>query len=295
MQFEQLIARPFRAVAEAATLRNSSGRVVVIDGVDECSDTKLQQRFLAIVGKAVADSRMQLRFLICSRPEAYIKETFDLFRSKTLQLDLAGVDKGHHDIKKYLSAEFARIATKQEIDQEGWPGQGVIDQFVFRSSGQFVYASTIIKFVGDDFNSATSQLDIILGLKPTDGESPFAELDALYIEILQRQRHQAFLKEFLTVLVARTGIPKPSRLYRDDALLLDVTEKELKRKLRGMHSVLKFEPGIDVHHRSFLDFLQESSRSSQYHVNKWSAARRYLELITDRLVRYASKIMKNTE
>jgi hypothetical protein len=273
------------------------GRVVVIDGVDECSDDKLQKRFLSVLGKAVADSRFPLRFFISSRPEAHIMETFDLFQSTTLQLDLAGINEAHHDIENYLTAEFTRIATQQDIDLESWPGQGVIDQFVTRSSGQFVYASTIIKFVGDDFNSATSQLDIVLGLKPSNGESPFAELDALYMEILQRQRHQTFLKNFLAVLVARTNLP-PSQptiddLYRDDALLLDVTKKELQRKLRGMNSVLKFEPGIDVYHRSFLDFIQESSRSSQYYVSERSATRRYLELITDCLVRYASKTTKH--
>ena len=198
-------------------------------------------------------------------------------------------------MEKYLKDEFSRIASKQQLDPSAWPGGRIIDDLVSKSSGQFVYASTIIKFVGDEYNSATSQLDIVMGLKSSDGESPFAELDVLYMEILIRQHHQKFLKDILAVLVARSAIVSDEDLGKDDALLLDISKHELRRKLRGMHSVLKFEPYIDIHHLSFLDFLQGPSRSHQYHIGKQGGAKRYLELITSALVRYASKLMKDPD
>ncbi|KAM6489913.1 hypothetical protein JOM56_014492 [Amanita muscaria] len=56
-----------------------------------------------------------------------------------------------------------------------------------------------------------------------------------------------------------------------------------------MHSLFKFEPHIDLHHRSLLDFLHDSSRSCQFYISRENAERRYLELITDSVVRFASK------
>jgi hypothetical protein len=191
--------------------------------------------------------------------------------------------------------EFAQIASDQGINPETWPGQNVIEDLANKSSGQFVYAATIIKFVGDEYENASSQLDIILGLEPSDGKSPFADLDALYMEILQRQRHQDFLKDFLAALIGRTSSGGFSG--RDDALLLKTDEKGLHRKLRGMHSLLKIELGsdIDVHHLSFLEFLLDPLRSGQYHTSKHSGRKRLLELIVAAVTRHASKVINEPD
>ncbi|KIL65364.1 hypothetical protein M378DRAFT_10767 [Amanita muscaria Koide BX008] len=73
---------------------------------------------------------------------------------------------------------------------------------------------------------------------------------------------------------------------------MNVSEKKLHMKLRRMRSLLKFEPFIDVHHKSFLDFLQDPSRSGQYHVSKQGGQKRYLELIVDCVVRHVSVVIK---
>ncbi|KIL58437.1 hypothetical protein M378DRAFT_46167, partial [Amanita muscaria Koide BX008] len=185
-QFEQFIARPFLTISggESASTAATSTRVIIIDGLDECSDVKLQQRILKIIGNAVVDTRFPLRFIISSRPEAHIEDFFAQFQCPTLQIDLANIEAAHSDIETYLTSEFARIAVEQELDHEVWPGQHIIDALVSNSSGQFVYASTVMKYIGDKYESAVVRLNVILGIKPCAGKSPFAELDALYTEIL---------------------------------------------------------------------------------------------------------------
>ncbi|KIL69068.1 hypothetical protein M378DRAFT_64399, partial [Amanita muscaria Koide BX008] len=180
-QFEELIVKPFLALKSSGV--QLPDPVVIIDGVDECSDDDLQQRFLKIIGNAVKDNRVPLRFLICSRPEAHIQDAINIFRSLTLSLDLAEFNDANKDIEKYLKAEFSRIAKEQDLGT-AWPGQPIIQEFVSKASGQFIYASTVIKYVGDKYSSAETQLDIIRGLRPPLTISPFAELDELYKEIL---------------------------------------------------------------------------------------------------------------
>ncbi|KIL61225.1 hypothetical protein M378DRAFT_82780, partial [Amanita muscaria Koide BX008] len=180
-QFEELIVKPFLALKMSGVQLSPS--LVIIDGVDECSDDSLQRRILKIIGDAVKDDRVPLRFLICSRPEAHIQDTIDIFRSLTLPLDLAKLDDANQDIEKYLRAEFSRIATEQDLDP-AWPGEQIIQEFVYKACGQFIYASTVIKYTGDEYSSAQTQLDMIRGLKPPSSISPFAELDELYKEIL---------------------------------------------------------------------------------------------------------------
>ena len=58
------------------------------------------------------------------------------------------------DIQVFLQDDFTKICAEHSIlshmDQP-WPSKGIIDLLVQRSSGQFVYAATVLKFVGADF------------------------------------------------------------------------------------------------------------------------------------------------
>ncbi|KIL57802.1 hypothetical protein M378DRAFT_361124 [Amanita muscaria Koide BX008] len=73
-------------------------------------------------------------------------------------------------------------------------------------------------------------------------------------------------------------------------MLIDISSDELGRKLCRMRSIPKFEPYVDPYYPSFLEFLQDPSRSGQYHVSKSAGTRRYLELMTDLLIRRAAKL-----
>ncbi|KAM6499298.1 hypothetical protein JOM56_004806 [Amanita muscaria] len=267
--------------------------VVIIDGVDECSDEKLQQRFLAVIGNAVKNHRIPLRFLIVSRPEALIEETLNKFKDFTVSIDLAKLDDSKRDIQKYLEDKFFEIASNRGLDP-AWPGLEIIEEIVSKSSGNFIFASLVIRFISDEDCSPESQLDIVRKLKPHGKISPFALLDELFWEILKRQRDQDFLETFLAVLVARSSI-KPKDLHKDDATLMNVSEKDLHTKLRRMRSLLKFTPFIDVYHKSFLDFLQDPSRSGQYHVSKQGGLKRYLQLIVDSVVRHVSMAIEQPD
>ncbi|KIL60899.1 hypothetical protein M378DRAFT_50693, partial [Amanita muscaria Koide BX008] len=140
-QFEQLLVRPFQKYHQLAP-------VIIIDGVDECTNDDLQRRFLQVLGDAVRDQRFPLRFLIVSRPELHIEQTIRHFQPPTLTIDLAKLDDANRDIKKYLVDGFSRIASEQDLDP-AWPGQEIIDTIVYKSSGNFIFPSLVIRFVGD--------------------------------------------------------------------------------------------------------------------------------------------------
>ncbi|KIL65023.1 hypothetical protein M378DRAFT_556648 [Amanita muscaria Koide BX008] len=88
-QFEYLIAQPFAAMKETTSAMGLSGLVVVIDGIDECIDIRLQRRILKVIGNAIQDRRVPLRFIISSRPDAHIQETFHQFQWPVFCIDLA--------------------------------------------------------------------------------------------------------------------------------------------------------------------------------------------------------------
>ena len=73
------------------------------------------------------------------------------------------------DIRKFLVDKFNEILRKHPLRAQlrkliiKWPTPEAIDQLVSRASGQFVYASTVIKFVSSFRANPAERLEIVLG------------------------------------------------------------------------------------------------------------------------------------
>ncbi|KAJ7840179.1 hypothetical protein B0H14DRAFT_2512685 [Mycena olivaceomarginata] len=251
-------------------LQKDSLLVLLIDGLDECEGRNIQQEILHLIQSTADDQFCRLRILVASRPEAHIKETFEaeFFQRVT---HTTNIQQSFEDIRTYLCDEFLRIhrehSTMKNISIP-WPSPQILEILVERSSGYFVYAATVIKFVGDEYSWPSKQLDIVVqNLIPHDSESPFATLDQLYMQILSRvPRYHPTLCDILCVKIY---YPQNFTMQDIDALLgLELGTVELI--IRPLHSVLKV-PALSrgllgVHHASFLDFLKDEARSSCFYV-----------------------------
>ena len=82
--------------------------------------------------------------------------------------------------------------------QQPWPEEGIIDLLVQRSSGQFIYAATVLKFVGADFFSPRKQLALVLKRDPT----AFSDLDQLYTQILSVYPSAVNIVQILGIIIA---------------------------------------------------------------------------------------------
>jgi hypothetical protein len=135
---------------------------------------------------------------------------------------------------------------------------------VEKSSGYFIYASTVIKFVDDRNFRPTEQLEALQD--DSHLESPFSTLDQLYTQILStvpgRHRLLPILRalEFFDFCLHTGGIEQILGLKPGDVQLI----------LRGLHSVLRIPDHngpISVHHASLRDFLNDQSRSGEFYVS----------------------------
>jgi len=284
----ELVASLFK---KGSSLVPSSPLLVVIDGLDECQGRDDQRRILAEVACIVNTHHLPLRFLIVSRPEAHLCETFeepdlvDIVET----LSLYGDFQARADVSAYLRSEFSRIYSSKrhrdvmEFVPRPWPSEEVIDGLVDNSGGYFIYASTVIKFIDEESFSPTDRLNQVLNgsnsvVAPSDS-APFAELDKLYLQILSScpTSKLPMLKAILGYLV----FPSAWRIYM--SLDMDNIEEDcclslgqVKLMLRGLRSLISFEesPGgsrICLHHASFGDFLRDKERSNDYHLDfeKW--------------------------
>ncbi|KAF8348613.1 hypothetical protein F5887DRAFT_1157056 [Amanita rubescens] len=265
VQFDHLIIQPLQELLRDKPDFCPPKSLVVIDGVDECSPDRDQMLFLMLIGDALSKIHIPLHFLICSRPEAHIQETFEsevmtrITHSVSLN-DQLGF-KPDDDIRKYLKDEFARIRAKRKLS--GWPPDRAIDQLVWKSSGQFIYASTVVKFVDDIYDDPRERLDTVLKTRPVNSAEPFAELDRLYIQILSQQPDIRLLRDLFTLIIA-LRYPKIEFVCRR----LRIREERLERKLLKLRSLVHISRhDITTHHLSLNDFFLDKKRAGKYFID----------------------------
>jgi len=111
VQVESLIVAPLLVLAEAGFFNDpSSRRLVIIDGLDECSDCKVQQNILEVLAN-VHQHQLPLVFLFTSRPEQHISLTFNtgLLFSVTSRLAVDDSYLSDKDIELFLTDKFQDI------------------------------------------------------------------------------------------------------------------------------------------------------------------------------------------
>ncbi|KAK1215585.1 hypothetical protein PQX77_021796 [Marasmius sp. AFHP31] len=252
--------------------------LVIIDGLDECTDEGAQQRILSTILSAYKQCpRSDLRFLICSRPESWLRKAFDAkpLHRVTRRIVLDDDFLPSRDIERYYAHAFQVICTDPEYARvsfsDPWPSPEDFECLVQKSSGQFIYAATTVRFIKLAHSNPITQLEIILNYTPEDrsSHSSLSRLDELYLVILSinpfRERMLAILAAI--VILPPTAPPSPSFIE----LLLELPAGEVDLSLRSLHSVLNIRGGdvtITVYHTSFTDFLLDSSRSGQFYIDR---------------------------
>ncbi|KAF4609648.1 hypothetical protein D9613_012009 [Agrocybe pediades] len=149
-----------------------------------------QTSFLVVID--VRDANPCIQIFVAGRPEYDITQSFESKFLKAihtrLSLDLDSESDVESDIKLYLSDQFEQI--KDDCNNssffwpklnQSWPGEEVIQELVWKSSGQFIYAATVIRYITSARPRRPDRsLDMVLELRSHDGDCPFAELDSLY-------------------------------------------------------------------------------------------------------------------
>ncbi|KAJ7082303.1 hypothetical protein C8R44DRAFT_652692 [Mycena epipterygia] len=269
VQFQQLLVEPFRHMTAPPIIP-----VIVLDGLDECDDHTVQQQILWLFVGAIRDHRLPLRLIIISRPEPYLRgvleteETLGICRHRELRAD----DSASEDIRIYLQGEFSRINSDYRargIDLGPvWPAPDALVHLVEKSSGIFIYAATIIRFIGDEYRHPADRLNSVLRLDPQST----APLDDLYTEILSVVPPDPDrLRILYTIWKGNTKghLKGPEEID----VLLNLRRGTCRLALGGLHSLLNvpsvpnpcsYRWFIEISHASLGDYLGDSRRSGPW-------------------------------
>ncbi|KAF9472759.1 hypothetical protein BDN70DRAFT_968440, partial [Pholiota conissans] len=152
-QLQSLIIHPLKDLVASGFFSNpeTNPRLVVIDGLDECNDPKMQSMILRVLADALRTQNLPLIFLIASRPEQNIQLTFnsDSLAGLWKSLVLDYTYKPDDDIHTFLMDSFRKIKSTHphcRYIPNDWPSESYINHLIQKSSGQFIYTSVVIKY-----------------------------------------------------------------------------------------------------------------------------------------------------
>ena len=264
-QLKQLIIGPLSSTNISCT--------IVVDALDECVDHKPTSAFLSVLGRSIR-YLPSVKFFITGRPEPWIRSGFRLpllepFTKVFLlhEVDLSSVDK---DIRLYLQEKLGAVAKRSDCNVSyPWPSDGDLTALTEKSSGLFIFASTLARFIESNHHEPVERLKLILNPSDSTFHEGRAGIDLLYTQVLLHAfsdvNEAAVFGNLRRVLGAMILAFNPlSRVQI--AEILGVNASFVATTLRHLHSVLLIPQGdleeIRVFHKSFPDFLQDSTRCS---------------------------------
>ncbi|KAF8652659.1 hypothetical protein AX16_004265 [Volvariella volvacea WC 439] len=264
VQWKKLVVETVKAVP------NVPPAVIIIDGLDEMWKRKGSEE--------VTRPQPHIANSITAAPlSTYCRSTIDLAKCKN-----------HTEMKLFIRSEFSRIYTRHKDILEyhlTWPTDDDVDLMTKRADGQFIYPATLFKYIGDDYEDPHERLQACLKQIP----EALPPIDALYMQIMQSSHKSdnckiqdlPFLIITPTLVNTRTNTPFPGPTVHDLAIISGLNIAQCRLKLRRLHSLIQVpnqdHDVISIHHISFADFLLNSKRCGQYHLNRTECTMRVID------------------
>jgi hypothetical protein len=282
VQFTSLIINPINDLSRHSRFTpNPTPYLVIIDGLDECSDRRIQTRILEVLSETVKQSSLPLKVLVASRPEVNISSAFnhDSIGSLSTRLALDASFKPDDDIRLVLRTTFSNIKAKHCSTRNipaNWPIDDIMTQLVAKASGQFIYASTVGNYISSPHHHPVERLEIVLGLRPPafDRDLPFATLDSLFTQIFSSIPDE-YTEAVTNILGFRMYAPQSSNFGLMFSLF-SLDERKVDLYLGDLSSILKWKTSrpygssreLNFTHASVTDFLSDCQRSRKFYIDK---------------------------
>ncbi|KAJ3561232.1 hypothetical protein NP233_g10318 [Leucocoprinus birnbaumii] len=278
VQFKELLVTPLQHIPPTV-LKLLRGQVIILDGLDEIDGADAQCDIIAIIAASIREETTPFRWFILSRPEPHIQR---VMRTNNISAYLHSLhvpvsSEDDHEILLFLTKKLEEIGAQHDLP-DTWCTEAEIAALVKLTHGLWVYADTIIRFIGNPNSlGPISQLRLALlesVAKASRSESsirrlPTASLDSLYKLILQQIPTQVVLTIRKILLLNKIFPPRESKDNHvlELANILGLTREEFYAACGFLQSVLFLRDFsyhgtvINFYHTSFMDYMEDPKRS----------------------------------
>jgi len=243
--------------------------LVVMDALDECQEVGAAELLSHLLSQLATIPF--LRVLITGRPEHHITSMFSRRNHQRIIMHNIEDHIVQRDIEMFLRGRFKEL-------QGQFLGMGIqwkwteeqLRVLVKRSGKLFVYAVTVYKYISDRILAdPEAQMKILLDAKTLPNPfSPYADLDALYLQLLHiiippTRRDVRLIVRFQKVIGTLVTLIEPLPI-ESLSLLSHTPESQVRVVLNQLPSVISTSSEVQlipqIYHPSFPDFLKDPTR-----------------------------------
>jgi len=274
-QVEELLYTPFLAFDTPRT-----PILLVIDAIDECGgetgdgmldNTKchavVSSMLEALVNITRCNPKVQVKFLVTSRPESQIRDSSisDENLSQILRLDAVKMAEVDADIRRYVTQTLESKLSRKPIARARISDDEV-ESLVRHCDGLFIVAATALRYtMGEGADAAVARFKRLLdtsrdnfsacAASPLDNMYALILLEAARVDGSENTDLPGLLRLLASLLSARMKLSIQAL-----ADLLDLKTYDVRASLSRLHSVVHVPeeddmPGLRTVHASFGDYL----------------------------------------
>lgn len=297
-QFKRLFIQPF--VTRVMT-QDTKRWVIILDGLDECQSEEAQCKIVDLIRASALHQSTPLLWIISSRPEPHLKASFSKVRGSVTgfweqEIPITSQDASE-DLNRYLHAEFANIREVHAYSipsSSSWPSDHELHRLSTACSGFFGFGSAAMKYIA--ITNPVSRLQCVLS-----SNCPLEPLDSMYRQTMSNipsdelSNANAILGFYLVYQTLPFTLPPDlgdigSLGFLTLCNILRIKQHDAYAALHKLSSLLTVPPpeeakdsGIRFHHPSFLQFLNNGSRSQSYCIGSRDALEKiwhcYLDIL----------------
>ncbi|KAF5310525.1 hypothetical protein D9619_007695 [Psilocybe cf. subviscida] len=299
-QFKKLISSPIINVRNSSSIHQPI--VLIIDGLDECADKTRQDQILLALHALIENDDSPFLVLVASRAESHIVMSFNKIAASVVSIFLDDEYRPQNDIRRFVIAKFNEIKGAHRLAHtldECWPSQADVNAIIHKSSGQFIYAATVMRFI--EYSTASPSLSMLAvhGTRPAANHSPYAQLDTVYSYILSNSHDIQSVIFCLGVHFAATIPNKGWNMEGQDfGTLLNYTgykQSEIESLFADLAAIIgvhTYPPlRLAFYHASLSDYLMDKSRSGIYYVDVHRIATEVLTMCLGRMLDSSSWVI----
>jgi len=267
-QFKDLIIDPFLQLPQPLL----PPMVVVVDALDECEDQCLVRDMIEQISEVLVKFDLPLCFLFTSRPEPHIRAKFITGQAAamTCSFTLHEFD-AHNDIQTFLWSFLDRVyADRRPVMRSHpqlWPTDHDIEVLVRWSSGLFIFASTVLKYINDKSHNPIQRLKEFVNTCSLLSLSTYTDLDLLYSQILSSVSDIPALNAAIGTIICLFN-PLSIEKFED---LLGWEDIDTSLVLEGLNSILLIPEDrkklVQIFHELFCNFIISDKHSNPYAID----------------------------
>ena len=287
-QIDTLLIKPLQLTSWSQVI--PFPKLFIVDGLDECNDTQAQVSILDAISRSLHKHNLPIIFLVVSRPEQDLVTSFNSnkpLKSIHRRLALDDAYEPDSDIYLFFSDKFEEIKETHPLRATipiSWPTEQSLEKLVRKSSGQFIYAATVVRFVESTHHRPTKRLEIILGIDPSPpgNRNPFSELDALYHHILNSVDDIQATLSVLSLYLATPYVQIMFKVTEAVEEFLSLEQGDVHLVLSHLSSIVSYDEPfgeVKILHASFVDFLLDRRRSTIFHIDMATACNDFVHRI----------------